>query len=140
MKSGATESSFYYLSQYYNIPEQVYISRSLEDLLKSSKPVKILWAHDNCDQPQFLHLPEVVSQIDKIVCVSNWERDQYIKYNRAPAEKLVVIPNGVADFFVPKSPKSKTAIFFSAPHKGVAPLPKIWKQLEQIFQSFQKKI
>jgi FkbM family methyltransferase len=129
MKSGATESSFYYLSQYYNIPEQVHISRSLEDLIKSSKPVKILWAHDNCDQPQFLHLPELVSQIDMIVCVSNWERDQYIKYNRAPAEKLIVIPNGIADFFVPKNPKSKTAIFFSAPHKGVAPLPNIWRQV-----------
>ena len=129
MKSGATESSFYYLSQYYKIPNNVEINRSLKDLLQSSKPIKILWAHDNCDQPQFLHLPEVVSQIDKIVCVSNWEREQYIKYNRAPEDKIVVIPNGVADFFVPKSPKSKTAIFFSAPHKGIVPLPKIWKQI-----------
>lgn len=132
MKSGATESSFYYLNQYYNIPNNIEISRSLEVLIQSKKQYKILWAHDNCDQPQFLHLPELVSQIDKIVCVSNWERDQYIKYNRAPAEKLVVIPNGIADIFVPPSqPKSKTAIFFSAPHKGIVPLPKIWKQVIQ---------
>lgn len=129
MKSGATESSFHYLSQYYSFPNNVEVSRSLDFLIKSNKKYKILWAHDNCDQPQLLNLPELSSQIDKIVCVSNWERDQYIKYNRAPAEKLVVIPNGVADIFVPKGKKSKTAIFFSAPHKGIVPLPKIWKKV-----------
>jgi glycosyltransferase involved in cell wall biosynthesis len=130
MKSGATESSFYYLSQYLNIPQEVHISRSSQELLFSSKKYKILWAHDNCDQPIHANLPEVVSQIDKIVCVSNWEREQYIKYNRAPAEKLIVIPNGVNDMFRPlENSKSKTCIFFSAPHKGIIPLSKIWRQV-----------
>ena len=130
MKSGATESSFHYLSQYLNIPQEVYIARTSQELLKSQKQFKILWAHDNCDQPIHANLPKIVSQIDKIVCVSNWEKEQYIKYNRAPKEKLVVIPNGVADIFVPPSKsKSKTCIFFSAPHKGFTPLPKIWKQV-----------
>ena len=129
MKSGATESSFYYLNQYYQFPNNVEVSRSIEVLAESNKQYKILWAHDNCDQPQLLRLPELVSQIDKIVCVSNWEAEQYIKYNRAPADKIVVIPNGVADIFNLKTPKSKTAIFFSGPHKGIAPLPKIWKQV-----------
>jgi len=129
MKSGATESSFYYLAQHYKFPENVEVSRSIEELIQSNKQYKILWAHDNCDQPQFLRLPEIVSQIDKIVCVSNWEAEQYIKYNRAPADKITVIHNGVADLFNPKKSKSKTAIFFSAPHKGIAPLPKIWKQV-----------
>ncbi len=130
MKSGATESSFYYLSQYYKIPNNVEISRSIEELAQSKKQYKILWAHDNCDQPQLLRLPELVSQIDCIVCVSKWEKEEYIKYNRAPAEKIVIIPNGVADIFVPSSqPKSKTAIYFSGPHKGITPLPKIWKQV-----------
>jgi|DEB0MinimDraft_6_1074348.scaffolds.fasta_scaffold00297_4 glycosyltransferase involved in cell wall biosynthesis len=129
MKSGATESSFYYLNQYYSFPNNVEVSRSIEVLAQSNKKYKILWAHDNCDQPQLLRLPELVSQIDLIVCVSNWEAEQYIKYNRAPAEKIVVIPNGVADIFHLKSPKSKTAIYFSGPHKGIAPLPKIWKQV-----------
>ena len=129
MKSGATESSFYYLNQYYQFPNNVEVSRSIEVLAESNKQYKILWAHDNCDQPQLLRLPELVSQIDKIVCVSNWEAEQYIKYNRAPADKIVVIPNGVADIFNLKTLKSKTAIFFSGPHKGIAPLPKIWKQV-----------
>lgn len=130
MKSGATESSFYYLSQYYNIPQEVHIARTSQELIKSSKTTKILWAHDNCDQLIHADLPKVVSQIDKIVCLSNWEREQYIKYNRAPKEKLSVIYCGLDSMFVPPSkPKSKTAIFFSAPHKGITPLPKIWKQV-----------
>jgi glycosyltransferase involved in cell wall biosynthesis len=129
MKSGATESSFYYLNQYYQFPNNVEVSRSIEVLAESNKQYKILWAHDNCDQPQLLRLPELVSQIDKIVCVSNWEAEQYIKYNRAPADKIVVISNGVANIFNLKTPKSKTAIYFSGPHKGITLLPKIWKQL-----------
>jgi glycosyltransferase involved in cell wall biosynthesis/GT2 family glycosyltransferase len=130
MKSGATESSFYYLNQYYKIPENVEISRSIEVAASSQKKIKILWAHDNCDQPQLLRLPELASHIDAIVCVSNWEKEQFIKYNRAPAEKIVVIPNGVANIFEPPlKKKSKTCIYFSAPHKGLAPLPKIWKQV-----------
>ena len=131
MKSGATESSFYYLNQHYQFPNNVEVSRSIEVLAQSDKQYKILWAHDNCDQPQLLRLPELVSQIDKIVCVSNWEAEQYIKYKRAPEDKIVVIPNGVANIFNLKSPKSKTAIYFSGPHKGIVPLPKIWRQVIQ---------
>ena len=130
MKSGATESSFYYLSQYYKFPENVDVKRTTYEIIQSNKQYKIIWAHDNCDQAGHRELPQHIDKIDKIVCVSNWEREQYIKYNRAPAEKLVVIPNGVDDMFRPSGkPKSKTCIFFSAPHKGIAPLIPIWKEV-----------
>ena len=141
MKSGATESSFHYLSKFYNIPEQVHISRSAEDLVTSAKPIKILWAHDNCDQPIHYRLPELSQHINAIVCLSDWERNQYIKFNRAPAEKLTVIYHGLDEMFVPPSkPKSKTAIFFSAPHKGIVPLPKIWKQVIKQHPDAQLKV
>ena len=130
MKSGATESSFYYLSQHYTFPENVDVQRTTHEIVKSNKKYKIIWAHDNCDQMGHKDLPQHVDKIDGIVCVSNWEREQFIKYNRAPAEKLHVIPNGVHEMFRPSGkPKSKTCIFFSAPHKGVAPLVPIWKEV-----------
>ena len=44
MKSGVTESSFYYLSQLYEFPENVEVSHLTEDLRKSNKPFKVLWA------------------------------------------------------------------------------------------------
>jgi len=130
MKSGATESSFHYLSQHYTFPENVEVQRTSYEIIKSNKKYKIIWAHDNCDQMGHKDLPQYVDKIDGIVCVSNWEREQFIKYNRAPAEKLHVIPNGVHEMFRPSGKsKSKTCIFFSAPHKGVAPLVPIWKEV-----------
>lgn len=130
MKSGATESCFYYLAQHYKFPKNVDVVRTTHEALQSKNQYKVIWAHDNCDQVGHLHLPENIDKIDLIVCVSNWEREQYIKFKRAPAEKLVVIPNGVHEMFIPSNkPKSKTCIFFSAPHKGVAPLVSIWKKV-----------
>ena len=130
MKSGATESSFYYLSQHYTFPDDVDVKRTTNEIINSSKKHKIIWAHDNCDQVGHRDLPQYVHMIDKIVCVSNWEKEQYIKFKRAPADKLTVIPNGVHEMFRPSGkPKSKTCIFFSAPHKGVAPLVPIWKEV-----------
>jgi len=141
MKSGATESSFHYLSQHLNIPQEVHIARSAQELLASSKPIKILWAHDNCDQIIHANLPEVANQLSAIVCLSQWEREQYVKYKRAPAEKTTVIYYGLDPMFVPPSkPKSKTAIFFSAPHKGITPLPKIWKQVIKNHPDAQLKV
>ncbi len=132
MKSGATESSFHYLSQYYSFPENVDVKRTTNEIIKSQKPYKVIWAHDNCDQAGHRDLPQHIDKIDLIVCVSNWEREQYIKHNRAPKEKLIVIPNGVNEMFRPSNkPKSKTCIFFSAPHKGIAPLVPIWKKVIQ---------
>jgi FkbM family methyltransferase len=130
MKSGATESSFHYLAQHYKFPENVDVKRTTFEIVQSDKQYKIIWAHDNCDQMGHRDLPQHVDKIDKIVCVSNWEREQYIKYNRAPVDKLVVIPNGVDNMFRPSGNlKSKTCIFFSAPHKGISPLIPIWKEI-----------
>lgn len=130
MKSGATESSFYYLAQHYKFPNNVDVERTTNEIIKSTNQYKIIWAHDNCDQMGHKDLPQHVDKIDGIVCVSNWEADQFIKYKRAPEEKLYVIPNGIHEMFkLSGKPKSKTCIFFSAPHKGVAPLVPIWKRV-----------
>ena len=129
MISGATESSFYYLAQHYKFPENFDVKRTTQEIIESNKKYKIIWAHDNCDQIAHYNLPENIDKVDAIVCVSRWEKEQYIKFKRAPEEKLVVIPNGIAEEFKPYGKKSKTAIFFSAPHKGITALPKVWKQI-----------
>jgi len=130
MKSGATESSFHYLAQHYQFPENVDVKRTTNEIITSTNQYKVIWAHDNCDQAGHRDLPQHVDKIDGIVCVSNWEREQYIKFKRAPAEKLFVIPNGIHEMFkLSGKPKSKTCIFFSAPHKGVAPLVPLWKEV-----------
>ena len=129
MRSGATESSFHYLAQHYKFPENVDVKRTTEEAINSTKEYKVIWAHDNCDQIAHVNLPENINKVDQIVCVSNWEAEQFVKYNRAPADKITVIHNGITDDFKPYGKKSKTGIFFSAPHKGIVPLPKIWIQV-----------
>jgi len=130
MKSGATETSFYYLFQHLNKPNDVDIVRTTEEAYRSTKRYKIIWAHDNCDQFVHHNLPEVINEIDLIVCPSTWAKNQFVRFNRAPENKIVVIPNGVDPMFAPPlNRKSKTAIFFSAPHKGIVPLPEIWKRV-----------
>lgn len=130
MKSGATESSFHYLAQHYQFPDDVDVQRTTQEIIQSNKKYKVIWAHDNCDQYGHKDLPQHIDKINLIVCVSNWEKEQYIKFNRAPEHLLTVIPNGVDNMFRPSNkPKSKTCIFFSAPHKGVAPLVPIWKEV-----------
>jgi len=141
MKSGATESSFYYLSQYLQKPNDVDIVRTSDEIHMSNKKHKIIWAHDNCDQYVHRNLPDVIDQVDFIVCPSFWAKEQYVKFKRAPENKIVVIPNGVADIFsLPPDKKSKTAIFFSAPHKGLIPLPKIWERVIKHHPDAQLKV
>lgn len=130
MKSGATETSFYYLLQHLQIPDYVDIVRTSDEAYRSNKKYKIIWAHDNCDQYVHRNLPDIIDHVDVIVCPSLWAKDQFVKFNRAPENKIIVAPNGVdASFSPPNKGKSKTAIFFSAPHKGIVPLPKIWKNI-----------
>lgn len=130
MKSGATETSFQYLFQHLQKPDDVDIIRTTEEAYRSNKKYKIIWSHDNCDQYVHKNLPQVIDHVDLIVCPSMWAKEQYVKFRRAPENKIVVIPNGVAEMFSPpKTRKSKTAIFFSAPHKGLVPIPKIWRNV-----------
>lgn len=130
MKSGATETSFYYLLQHLQKPDYVDIVRTTDEAYRSNKKYKIIWAHDNCDQHVHRNLPKVIDHVDLIVCPSLWAKNQFVTFNRAPENKIIVIPNGVDEIFTyTNKKKSKTAIFFSAPHKGIVPLPKIWKNI-----------
>ena len=72
MKSGATESSFHYLSQHYKFPEDVEVSHLPEELKKSNKTYKILWAHHAYDQPVFLNFNHEI--VNHIVTPSHWAK------------------------------------------------------------------
>jgi len=53
MKSGATETSYFYLQEHYPFPENVFVSHLPQEILKSDHEYKILWAHHAYDQPVF---------------------------------------------------------------------------------------
>ena len=129
MKSGATESSFHYLSQYYEFPEEVEVSQLPEELKKSNKPYKILWAHHAYDQPVFLNFNH--ETVTHIVTPSHWAKEQLIKFHKVPKDKITVISNGVNDIFTYSENKTKTFIHTSIPYKGLELMPAIIQRIQQ---------
>ena len=129
MKSGATESSFYYLSQHYEFPEDVAVSQLPEELKKSNKPYKVLWAHHAYDQPAFLNFNH--ETVNHIVTPSHWAKDQLIKFHKVPKNKITVISNGVSDIFTYSENKTKTFIHTSIPYKGLELMPALIQRIHQ---------
>jgi len=129
MISGATQSSFKFLFQYFTPPENVAIDFNPHTLLQSNKEIKILWAHYNCDQQIYVNTDW--EKITHIVCVSNWEKEQFLKYLKLPENKITVIRNGGAGYFQPSEKKSKTLIYTSTPFRGLKYLPYIFAKVLQ---------
>ena len=123
MKSGATETSYQYLQEHYQFPENVFVSHLPEEIKKSNHQYKILWAHHAYDQQVFNNFDHNI--VDYIVSPSQWNKDQFIKYLKVPENKITVIPNGVADMFTHSDKKTKTMIFTSIPYKGLEVLARI---------------
>jgi glycosyltransferase involved in cell wall biosynthesis len=129
MKSGATESSFYYLSQHYEFPDDVAVSHLPEELKKSNKPYKVLWAHHAYDQPAFLNFNH--ETVTHIVTPSHWAKEQLIKFHNVPKNKITVISNGVNDIFTYSENKTKTFIHTSIPYKGLELMPTLIQRIHQ---------
>jgi len=129
MKSGATESSYQFLSQYYKFPEDVEVSHFPQELIKSQKKYKILWAHHAYDQPVFLNFDH--NTVDHIVSPSHWAKEQLVRFLKVPKEKISVISNGVSDKFTLSENKTKTLIYTSIPYKGLELLPRIIPLIQQ---------
>ena len=77
MKSGATETSYQYLQEHYQFPENVFVSHLPEEIKKSNHQYKILWAHHAYDQQVFHNFDHNI--VDYIVSPSQWNKDQFIK-------------------------------------------------------------
>jgi glycosyltransferase involved in cell wall biosynthesis len=127
MKSGASESSYHYLSQHYTIPEDVEVSHLPEVLRKSNKPYKILWGQHAYDQPVFANFKH--EEVTHIISPSHWAKEQLIKYHNVPKNKITVISTGVSDTFTFSGNKSKTFIHTSIPYKGLELLPAIIRRI-----------
>lgn len=138
MKSGATETSYFYLQEHYSFPDNVFVSHLPEEIKKSNHQYKILWAHHAYDQPVFLNFDHTT--VDHIVSPSQWNKIQLVKYLNVPEYKITVIPNGVADIFTHSNQKLKTMIFTSIPYKGLEVLAKVIPLIQQVHPDTKFKI
>lgn len=123
MKSGASESSYHYLSQHYTLPDDVEVSHLPEVLKKSKKPYKILWGQHAYDQPVYINFNH--EDITHIVSPSHWAKKKLIEFHNVPKDKITVIPTGVSDSFTFSENKTKTFIHTSIPYKGLELMPSI---------------
>lgn len=123
MKSGASESSYFFLEEYYKFPENIIVSHLPQELQQSNKPIKVLWSQHSYDQPVYLNFD--FSICDLIVSPSNWCREQFIHYHHIPESKIITIPTGVSKQFTYSNKKSKTFIYTSIPYKGLEVLAQI---------------
>ena len=128
MKSGASESSYHYLSQHYQFPEDVEVSHLPEELKKSNKPYKILWGQHAYDQPVFVNFKH--EDVTHIVSPSHWAKEQLVKIFNVPKDKITVIPTGVSDSFTFGENKTKTFIHTSIPYKGLQLMPEIIRRIQ----------
>jgi len=122
---GATQSGFKFLQQHLTFPSNIEVDFNPHKLFFSNKEIKILWAHYAHDQPIFLNVDW--SKINHVVCVSNWQKEQFIKYLKLSPNKISVIRNGGADYFIPSAKKEKTLIYASTPFRGLEYLPQIFR-------------
>lgn len=140
MISGATESSFKFLHQYltYNT-KYVAIDYNPHRLIKSQAPILILWAHYSYDQPIFLNVNW--KMISHVVCVSEWQKQKFLKYFPLESSKVSVIRNGGADYFTYKSKsKNKTLIYTSTPFRGLQFMPEILQKIHDKHPDIQVKV
>ena len=74
MKSGSTESAYTFLAEHYQFPEDVEVTHFPDQLIKSNKKYKVLWAHHAYDQPVFLNFNH--ETVTHIVTPSHWAKEQ----------------------------------------------------------------
>lgn len=98
-------------------------------LLKQLNKKVYIYAHDAYDQNNvILYMnKELLENIDKIYCVSNWQLNTYNRYLNIPLDKLEVKPNLCLkeEWLLGHDKKIYDFIFASIPYKGLYVMPEI---------------
>lgn len=112
----------------------------------------VLWTQHHVDQPgvQKLSDPRTVSLIDRIVVVSEWQRQQYLAKFKLEPDLLVVLRNAVSPYFEylfspeesilqRKLPNIRLA-YTSTPFRGLEQLLQIYPRLYQSHPNLELEV
>ena len=99
---------------------------------------KVLWLHDLPMDPESAHLKEEKNQdkFDKIVCVSNWQMQQYANFLGVPYGKCVVLKNAIDPIETHEKPDPKDGInliYHTTPHRGLELLVPVFEQIAKMY-------
>lgn len=122
-----------YIGDYYN---KINIITSVCDLqFLSTSKINVLWQHVNTDQrvAQGLHDSSFVEKLNKIIFVSDWQKNKFIKEFNLPERKCIVLKNAIEP--IPWIEKNKTTkiklIYTSTPWRGLDILVDSFKLLNR---------
>jgi len=118
------------------LPESdiVILNRCLpEEVFMSDKRI-FYYTHDAYDQDHILYWlvnPKVVDRIEKILCVSEWQKETLSKYYGVDKDKFAVIGNSIDPFLFSgyTERKDNKLIFASIPYKGIDVLADLYKDI-----------
>ena len=117
-----------HVSHFYN-----YAQRADVIILNRHVPVEIMefigkkkiyyWSHDAYDQKnvQWMMNQDAVNMLDKILCVSEWQKNTFVNYMGVSSHKVSVLPNPIDISLYEGSTKrdENKLIFCSIPYKGL---------------------
>lgn len=101
--------------------------------LHPSKP-NILWQHLNTNEQavQGLKDPNYVRMLDKIIFVSDWQRQKFIREFSLPAYKCITIRNAIEPIPAHTKPSGKIRLIYtSTPWRGLDRLIEAYKVLDR---------
>lgn len=103
----------------------------------------ILWLHDLPQDPESAHLadPESLKRFDKIVYVSNWQKDMYQIFMGVPPSQGMVMKNAIEpieDELIDKNHEEIRLIYHPTPHRGLSLLVPAFAQLAKEYPGLLK--
>jgi UDP-glucose:(glucosyl)LPS alpha-1,2-glucosyltransferase len=132
MKYGLVERIDPELMDYFQIiPSRV---RELKD-----DKIKVLWLHDLPMDPESQHLKDGGwKKFDKLVYVSDWQKDLYQNILQIPPSKGIVLKNAIVP--IPEHAKPNPAeeirlIYHTTPHRGLELLVPVFESLCTVYDN-----
>jgi UDP-glucose:(glucosyl)LPS alpha-1,2-glucosyltransferase len=117
------------------------IIRSRVRDLDESK-VRILWLHDLPEDPESQHLANGGwNKFVRLVFVSNWQMQQYIKAYNIPPSKCVVMANAIYPIEPHEKPNDKISLaYWSTPHRGLNILVPVFQKLAETHDNIELNV
>jgi UDP-glucose:(glucosyl)LPS alpha-1,2-glucosyltransferase len=115
-----------FLENYQIIPSRV---RDLD-----GTKLRVYWAHDLANDPEAqAALGEGKwCRFHRIVFVSHWQRNEFVRQYDIPWSKTVVMQNAITPFDDHEKPKDRiNLIYHTTPHRGLALLVPVFKKLTE---------
>lgn len=101
-------------------------------LISINAPKKFFWTGDAFDQPLSIGLGDkrIYNQFDKLLCVSEWQKNTLCKSSGLPIEKAFVIQNGADENNCDDIKNPYRLIYSSTPYRGLKYLIEIFPRIK----------